>query len=370
MDKQIKALIKEKKHIITLQDESGNQMTPYKYFLFLKNLAEQNHALALAFSMHLYTAWGLNFILDDSKRNKFLNVGVRKENKLFASLNEPNLYFTRVDQINPEQFLIKSYEVENGFIVNGTKKFVSLSPFVSYFPVYCFNTNKFGKKEILVLLIEKEFSGVKVNNDWNSISMVETATHSVDFENVFVPFDNLVCERTKSLINTKLFNYLFRLSICSVYFGMAKKTLNITLESIKKKKVPHYNVNMTSLPGIQFKIADLFTKLEVMNSQIKNYCEKLEEYLKDIESFDGYIQTKDIETSSLITKLFVVENVEKVVNKSMKIQGMSSILKNNEISKIYLDIKASQFHPPQEDISKELIAKSKLGILNVRQRWF
>lgn len=368
MEHKLRKLINNKKHCLTILN-NGEVISPYDYFLFLKELAEDSHSTALAFSMHTYTVWGLNFVLDINQKQKFLYEEVKEKNKLFASLNEPNLYFTRIDQINPDEYPIKSYETENGFIVTGKKKFASLGEFASYFPVYCLNVNKRGGKELLVLIIDKEYSGVKINNDWDSLSMQETATNSIEFNNVLVPYENMICGRDDSLSKTKVFNYLFRLSICSVYYGMASKSVNLTLEKIKGLKVLHQNANLAAMPGTQFGLAELIIKLDVMHSQIKAYCEKLESTLSKLNS-EEFINTKDVELSSLITKHYIMEGSELVVNKAMKIMGMSSLSNRHEMSKIYKDIKASQFHPPKDDIVKELIAKSKLGIINLRRRWF
>lgn len=350
-------------HLFSNKCAKEKELTSLEYFEFVSDLAENNWSFALGISMHLFTVWGLNYTLNDLQKVQFFDESLDRRD-LFASLNEPSIYFTPLNRIDPNQFQIRATRCKNGFVVNGVKRFVSFEPNVRFLPVYCLVTNEKKENTIIALIIDKFSKGVNVINDWDSMSMRETQSNSILFENVFVPQQYLICNEQETLQKTKVFNYLFRLSICAVYYGMSKYVIKHIEKTINNKNIPHWKTKLSLLPNIQFSYSSALIKYETMYSQIIRYCGVIDAHLNDLDSAN-----ESIEMLSLITKQFVAENVEQLVNIAMKIEGMSSISNNNPLSKVYRDMKAIQFHPPQEDILKELIAKNKLGIITLKNRW-
>ncbi|SDM33442.1 Acyl-CoA dehydrogenase [Paenibacillus sp. OK060] len=336
---------------------------PQAYVRLISGLSETCPSTALSFAMHLYTQWGLQKIGVDEK----LIHSVLKESasgRLFASLNEPGFYFLREDQLNPEQFSVHARKTEQGYVINGVKKFVSLEPYVHFLPVYCYVDNPSEQEgRIAVLLIRRSSEGISVKPDWDTISMSESNSNSLLFDNVSVPYIDALFTAKDALQKTNVFGYLFRLSIVSVYYGIAKRAYDFVKEYCRSKQVPHTNRALSFFPGVQFSVAEMSILLETSFSQITRYSNLLDDVLS------GKLVSDNISNISLITKELVTRNAEQIVNIAMKISGISSIGKSNILSKLYQDVKAGGFHPPQSDVAYEMIAKYELGVLTHRTRW-
>ncbi|PKG48899.1 MULTISPECIES: acyl-CoA dehydrogenase family protein [unclassified Planococcus (in: firmicutes)] len=361
----IEEIINQKIHLTTLPKEFGGKAyKPLELFNLINELTLEYPSKSLGISMHLYTVWGLSYLMNEKQKMRYFTE-IIKENALFASLNEPSLYFVQPSEIVSDQFPIKAKKVAGGYIVNGQKRFVSFEPYVAYLPVYALveSEGKVGTNKIVVLIIEKNTKGTTVKNDWNSMSMSDTHSNSVFFEEVFVSDEAVICE--DGIEKTEVLGYLFRLSVSSVYYSIGHKALNYITEYTKKSNVPHTRKLLAFFPGVQFSLSEMLVGLKTSYSQIEHFCSKLDIYLKDSE----LNKNQELNMTSLITKTFVIKQAQEIVEKSMKIQGIKSLSQDNLLANLYLDVKAGEFHPPQRDVTYELIAKQHLGIISIRNRW-
>ncbi|MEH7051620.1 acyl-CoA dehydrogenase family protein [Bacillus pseudomycoides] len=346
-----------------LLNNNGFEFT--KYIEFLKPLSQVSASLALSFSMHLYTMWGIKYL------TKFKNVNAQslfseiiRNNHLICSLNDPNLYFLSTKDIREKGLPIVAERKENGdYIVNGLKKYVSLEPYVKYLPVYAqiknVETSSYG---IAILLIDKFSSGVKVEQTWDSMAMKDTDSNDIYFSNVIVPQNKILISEKENINKANIFGYLFRFNISCVYYSIAENALEYIVGKCKEKKVYPKDIALSRYPGVQFSLANMLIKLETMKSQLHKLGHLM-------ESFYEHGENSEIDTTSLITKEYITATAQEIINEGMKIEGIASLSQNSPLSQLLLDCKAGQFHPPQRDITLEILAKRKLGIISLRNRW-
>ncbi|OIK06805.1 acyl-CoA dehydrogenase family protein [Bacillus sp. MUM 13] len=359
----ISNLIKDKMHTLTLPGQNDKMITPREYFREISELAKQSPSLALGFSMHLYTVWGLNYIMNDKQKSYFYN-SVKKDDMLFGSPNDPGLYF--ISQINEEDYPIIAKKDGNQYIINGKKHYVSMEPYVRYLPVYSYVQGYSGKGLGLALVIvDKCHEGISVSKDWDTMSMNDTSSNSISFDNVVIDPDHVVLMEGDDLGKADHLAYLFRLSVSSVYYGLAERAIEVIVDRCKNKKVPNSASKLSTFPGTQFTISEMTILQETAKSQLLYYCDLLDRTLTNPQEPIN----EDINTSSLITKEYVTSSAEKIVNLAMKIDGISSLFEHSEISKLFRDVQAGRFHPPQIDVIKEIIGKKKLGIFTRQRRW-
>lgn len=356
MSEKVNALKEQAFHCFTLGPITANN-----YFEIISTFAEVCPSTALGFSMHLYTVWGLR-LRENEHIQRYLEK-VESENALFSSLNEPALYFTDPSQLSTKSYSLVGKKHGDGYIVNGMKKFVSFQPYVRYLPSYCLVEQENGN-EIIVLILDKESPGVTVYHDWDSIAMSSTHSNSIGFTNVYVPSSAIISVEKMKISNFSIQGYLFRFNVASVYFGIAKKVVDYIIKLCHYKKVPNSNKTLSFFPGVQFTLAEMLILLETSISQIYHFAKVLDQFIENKKE----VATK-INSISLITKEYVTKSAEEIVNKAMKIEGIHSLSANSPLSSLYKDVKAGRFHPPQSDITYEIIAKEKLGIISRTTRW-
>lgn len=355
----VKDLIRIGAHAAPIKETDFNAM---RYREIAARLGEINPSLALSFTMHLYTVWGLH-----RHRHSVLQPVLQEiveQGALTGSLNEPGLYFTSPGQLDLGTYPVRARKVDAGYIVNGTKKFVSLEPFVSFLPVYCALEGYQGDDLGLVcLMLRKSSAGVSVLDDWNTVAMQATASNSVAFDGVFCPDEMAICDETTPISSLALQGYLFRFSVSSVYLGIARQVMQHSIESAGSKRPPGGNLPLARYPGVQFSTAEMIISLDTMEAQMDRFTKVLDDFVSGDPN-----AARVISRISLVTKEVVARESERIVNAAMKIDGISSLSSANPLSRIYTDAKAAQFHPPQRDVAYELLAKEALGIISLKNR--
>ncbi|WP_408895205.1 acyl-CoA dehydrogenase family protein [Paenibacillus taichungensis] len=363
MTTKIKFLQDNKIHAKTLDYVNKDQINCMEYFRLISGLAEICPSTALSFSMHLYTIWGLGYLFNEEQKQYYFNM-VKDENYLFSSLNSAGLFFVQPKKIKKEEFPIFATKVDGGYVVNGIKRTVSLEPFVRFLPVYSLIEIKPNEYDVALLIIDKHSQGIDVNPDWETISMQATYSHSIQFTNVYVPDTAVMFEEGVAIDYTENLGYIYQLGIAAVYYGMAVSAIDYIVNICKNRKVPFTGSLLASFPGVQFTLSESIILQETSLSQIMRFASELDHHLQT-----GLHKSQSMMSLSLITKDYVTKSAEKIVNNSMKIEGISSLGTSNRLSKLYQDVKAGLFHPPQHDVTAEFLAKNRIGIIQIRNRW-
>ncbi|WP_165867530.1 acyl-CoA dehydrogenase family protein [Paenibacillus pinisoli] len=351
-------------HAINLPEQYGGlDLGIEETTKLLSRLAMGCGQTTLSLAMHYYSLGGFKKIFSETMKEKVLR-DIAYNGKFMASISNPNILLLKDKRDIQQVTNLKGEKVEGGFIVNGEKRFVSGSPAISYLPIYCVtdSSNKYSYG-ISAMMCRINDPGIEVQNTWNLNAMRTTASHNIRFTNVFVPNEMVIGREGYGIDDTQDLIYWFRLSQVSVYYGMAVAAYEYIKSVVHTQKDHISNRPISFLPGVQFAVADLKIKLDVCRSQI-TYCAKLaDELLKEgTNQNDLYIET-------LVTKQFVTKTVNEIIWSAMQIVGMRSLSQGHLLERLHRDIRAATFHPPAEDLLKEVIGKKVLQVLPVRMRW-
>lgn len=72
--------------------------------------------------------------------------------------------------------------------------------------------------------------------------------------------------------------------------------------------------------------------------------------------------SSELYTKTLITKHFVTQAAEEIVELASQVEGFSSLQQGSLLERLSRDVKAAKFHPPSEDVLKEVIAKKSWAL--------
>lgn len=328
---------------------------------FLIEVASACPATALCLAMHYYSLGGFKSILSADLK-KMIFTDIWENGQFVASISNPNIIFVHREEDIRSLTSLHCRKEGNGYVVNGSKYFVSGSPRIKYLPLYCYQENARSRNKITALIADMNSPGITVDESWNYAGMRATMSHTVHFENVFIPDSYLIGREGYGIDDTQQLIFWFRLALVSVYHGIARAAYEYVLNYIKKKRDPISNKLLALLPGIQFSVADMSIQLETSYSQIK-ICAKQ----ADMQEQQGNF-TDDLYIKTLVTKQYVTKVSNEVVWQAMQVQGTSSMVKGSLLERLYRDVRAATFHPPGEDLLKEVIAKKTLGIISINHR--
>jgi alkylation response protein AidB-like acyl-CoA dehydrogenase len=356
-------IVAEKLHTINLSEHYGGRNFGLEETCnLLIDIASGCSSTGLVLAMHYYSLGGLNNILTESQKTEvFKDIQVNGE--FIASISDPNILFARTKDDVKQVTDIKIDKTEGGYIVNGIKKSVSGSPRIKYLPIYGFQEGVRSRYGITALLTTVNEKGISIDNSWSYSGMKSTMSNNIYFKDVFIPESRIIGREGFGIEDTQELIYWFRLALTAVYQGIALCAYNYIRGLAKVKKEKLSNHQLAFFPGVQRNIADMKIKLETSYSQIMRCAQ-----LVDQSIINGAF-TDELYKLTLITKQYVSEAANQVVWLAMQVEGMQSLNQGKLLEKLFRDVRAATFHPPNEDLLKEVLAKKELGIISVKKRW-
>lgn len=354
LNDHLETLISNNVHLSPIVDDFYSAI---KYREQINSISVLNSQTALAFGMHLYTLWAM--CLRHSKiikryHNDFVNDGA-----LMCSLNDPGVYFKNVESLDYDKFPIRAVKVSGGFEVTGIKPFSSMADYISFIPLTAITRNQSGKLELITLFLKRHQKKVSILNNWNSISMSDTATNSIKIDGVRVDNEDVMYQEYEDAEVTRngildLDLFLYRFHICVTYESIGIKALKIILNEFNDVDCPVGRIR--NYPHPQYQLASILLKNTQNKSVMDDLTAKVDNYIS------GKISYQEMDSATLIAKELVTSTSELMVNEALQIAGIRGLSKVHPLSSLYLDVKAGRFHPPQQASAYELIAKKALRI--------
>jgi alkylation response protein AidB-like acyl-CoA dehydrogenase len=219
---------------------------------------------------------------------------------------------------------------EGGYLVTASKHFASQSSIADLLVTSARYQDP--EKGPLVLHFGVPFTaqGLIVKNDWDTLGMRGTGSHTVELKEVFVADSAISLTRPQGEFHP-VWNVILTVAmplIMSVYVGVAEKSVEIAVQHAKKDRHVVYLLGemQNSLTTAQVLWRDMIRLTNEFNFQPIN------------------TQGNEI----LIRKTLVANACITTVNKAMEVVGGRSFFRKMELERLFRDVQAAPFHPLSE----------------------
>ena len=242
--------------------------------------------------------------------------------------------------------------VDGGFTFTGTKVFTSLSPAWTRLGV-------FGRHGDTLVhgFITRQTPGWSSLEDWDTLGMRATQSHTTVLDAAFVPTSRIV--RTLPVgPNTDPFVFgifaNFLLLIGSVYAGIADRGLELAVESLSRRTAIHTGVSYAQNPDFRWRIADAAIALDALAPQLEGLAADV----------DGLVD----HGASWFRKLTgarhrATETARYVLDQAMRSAGGSGFRATGELARLQRDVLAGIYHPSTSEAVHSTVATNLLGAL-------
>lgn len=225
-------------------------------------------------------------------------------------------------------------KTDNGYLITAVKHFASQSSLgdvlVTSAPFY---HEEFGW-QVLHFPVPFKTEGVKVLDNWSTLGMRGTGSHSVELKSVFVPEASITLRRPKGEFHP-FWNVVLTVAmplIISVYVGLAQKAAKIAISSV--------NNQMKHKSYIPALVGAMHNELTNAELNLKDMIRITNDY--DFKAVDQNGQ--DI----LVRKTNTANACISVVKKAMEIVGGKGFYRGFGLERIFRDMQAVHYHPLQE----------------------
>jgi alkylation response protein AidB-like acyl-CoA dehydrogenase len=203
-----------------------------------------------------------------------------------------------------------------------------------------------GPKGISALLVEAGSDGLSFGALENKMGWRAQPTAQVQFDDCFVPAENLVGQEGEG------FRYAMagldggRLNIAASALGGAQAALDAALAYMSERKA--FGQSLDRFQALQFKLADMEVKLQTARIFLRQAAWKLDH------------KTPDATKHCAMAKLYVTDVAFDVANEALQLHGGYGYLADYGVEKIVRDLRVHQILEGTNEIMRVIISRQMI----------
>jgi len=275
---------------------------------------------------------------DDAQQQKYLPKIAQGELLITYALTEPEAG----SDVNSIQSTAR--ETAGGFILNGRKRFISNGNAADILVTFVKTPVPENPSALSAFIIEKEFAGFAITKRLEVMAPHDLV--ELEFDNCFVPADNLLGKLGDGFKIAMQTLDVFRMSVGAAAVGMSQTAFDAALNYAQKRV--QFGRPIANFQAIQMKLAEIATDIDAARALVYRAA-----ILKDRSN-------ADVTRAASMAKLFATEAAFRIIDQSLQIHGGIGVIKGSTVERLYREIRALRIYEGTSEIHKLIIAKSFL----------
>ncbi len=255
--------------------------------------------------------------------------------------------------------------VDGGYRFTGHKSFGSLTPVWTFLGMHGLDTSDPAAPKVVHAFMPRSTEGYTVRDTWNTMGMRATRSDDTILDGAFVPdhyIARVVPAGAAGIDHFVLATLAWALmGFGNIYYGMAQRALDMTVDAMKKKKSIAITRTMAYHPGVQHAVAQMGLELEAIGPHLDRIAD---------DWSDGVDHGAMWVAKLFAAKYHAVEGSWRVVDQALDISGGLGIFRRAGLERLFRDARLGRIHPANSLLTHEIVGKSLLGISPDEQpRW-
>jgi alkylation response protein AidB-like acyl-CoA dehydrogenase len=228
-------------------------------------------------------------------------------------------------------------KVDGGYIVNGLGKFSTLCACADLLGETAHYDDPENGPQVLFFWLPKNTSGIKLQNNWDTLSIRASSSHDIIWDNVFVPEERARPRPVRSWDGfLKIFSsWMPSLDAC--YLGLAQAARDWAINWARTRTQLPFDRPMSHYPGNQFLAAEMEIGLRAARAMLLHTATSLSELA---------VRTEPPIMDIIACHQFVMETAVSVVDKAMRLVGGAALFRSAPLEQMYRDVRAAIIHQP------------------------
>lgn len=317
-------------------------------------LAYRAPSTALALNMHLYWAGAALYLWRRGDRSAEWILRAIGAGKVFAAGHgEPG------NDLGLADSLVSATPLPGGgYRFEGHKIFTSLSPVWDWLGVHGRDDSDPAHPKIVHAFIRRDASGHRTEPTWDALGLRATRSDDTWLEGAVAQPEHVARVLPAGPPNDAFVDGVLGAllpGLGAVYYGIAKRAFDLALATATTR-------NSLALGGRPHAFKPL-TQASVAQAAIE--LASIEALLERValQWWCGPGADEPGLAQMLAAKQHAVDGALRVVNLALKVAGAGALSRRNELERLYRDVRAGAFHPPNADRTIEVIGQSWLGVL-------
>lgn len=243
--------------------------------------------------------------------------------------------------------------VDGGFLINGSKSWVSMAEHADYYVVVAKSEEIEGDTAPLsFLIVEQGNPNVTWENTWDVMGMRGTSTNPMHMKDCFVPTDKLFLgSEGYALMKVVREPHWLIGGYIGVYLGICQASFEYLVNQLKSRKIPGTDLSRADDPIIQFQIGEMYSKL-LSARNATHIAAKL------VTDNPGSIEAN---TAIHNSKYICSELGPWITSQAIKMLGASALSKKQPLERWYRDSRCGGLMPATSDACLSYLGKMAFG---------
>jgi isovaleryl-CoA dehydrogenase len=243
---------------------------------------------------------------------------------------------------------LRAAKKNDRFVLNGSKFWITNGGEANTLVVYAKTDPNAGPKGITAFLVEKSMPGFSQSKHFDKLGMRGSNTVELVFEDVEVPFDNILGEEGKGIRVLMSGLDYERVVLSGIGTGIMASCLDEIMPYMVERK--QFGQSIGSFQLMQGKIADMYTKLNSARAYVYEVAKACDR---------GEVTRQD----AAACVLYASEEAMAVAHQAVQAMGGAGFMNDAPVSRIFRDAKLMEIGAGTSEIRRMLIGRELIGTM-------
>ncbi len=234
------------------------------------------------------------------------------------------------------------------YLLNGSKYWITNGPDADVLVVYAKTDPQAGPRGITAFIVEKTMKGFSTGPHFDKLGMRGSNTCELIFENVEVPFENVLGEEGRGVAVLMSGLDYERVVLSGIGTGIMAACMDEVMPYIAERK--QFGRPIGDFQLMQGKIADMYTALNSARAYIYEVARACDR---------GEVTRQD----AAACVLYASEEAMKVAHQAVQALGGTGFMNESAVSRIFRDAKLMEIGAGTSEIRRMLIGRELMGAM-------
>ena len=329
---------------ITVAEEYGGAGMGYlAHVIAVEEIARASASISLSYGAHS------NLCVNQIKLNgsaeqkqKYLPKLVSGEQVGALAMSEPS---AGSDVVSMK---LKAEKRNGYYVLNGNKYWITNGPDADTLVVYAKNDMEAGSKGITAFIVEKSMTGFSTSKHFDKLGMRGSNTAELIFDNVEVPFENVLGEEGKGVRVLMSGLDYERVVLSGIGTGIMAACLDEIMPYMVERK--QFGQSIGDFQLMQGKMADIYTKMNSARAYVYEVAKACDR---------GEVTRAD----AAACVLYASEEAMAVAHQAVQAMGGAGYLSDNPVGRIFRDAKLMEIGAGTSEIRRMLVGREMMAAM-------
>ncbi len=329
--------------VTTPEEYGGAGMSYLAHVVAVEEIARASASVSLSYGAHS------NLCVNQIRRNATHEQKLKYLPRLISGEHVGALAMSEAGAGSDVVSMKLRAEKKNGYYkLNGTKFWITNGPDADVLVVYAKTDPEAGPRGITAFIVEKSMKGYSTGPHFDKLGMRGSNTAELIFEDVEVPFENVLGEEGKGVAVLMSGLDYERVVLSGIGTGIMAACMDEVMPYIAQRK--QFGRPVGDFQLMQGKIADMYVAMNSARAYIYEVAKSCDR---------GEVTRQD----AAACVLYASEEAMKVAHQAVQAMGGMGFMNESPVARIFRDAKLMEIGAGTSEIRRMLVGRELMGAM-------